>query len=175
MRRISKMNTALACLGLFAASLSGLPSYCQSGVDLGQGDLIRQLREAGNVMKEYGSNHDHYPNTTDEMDSCLKNLYSKVNMTDPDTTVQVSSNGKYRTFYQFAMAIDPSYKSVPIINGVPQVPSSMNMPANTIVIMSDGADEIAGWAAGIDGKPISVDQGKGPMYFYNKLTTKEKN
>ncbi|MBX9567554.1 MAG: hypothetical protein K2X77_01610 [Candidatus Obscuribacterales bacterium] len=175
MRRISKLNNLLACIGLLAISTASASPAFSQGIALGQSDLMRQLRETGTIMKEYASTHDHYPNTTDEMDNCLKMLYTKVSMTTPDSTVQVQQNGRYRTFYQFAIGIDPSYKSTPIVNGIPQPDQSLSMPASTIVLMTDGQDEIVGWAAGIDGKPMVPDQGKGPIHFYNKIEPKDES
>lgn len=173
MRLISRFTCVAASLALLAHSMVfSLPGYAQ-GIALGQADLVRQLRETGSLMKEYAATHDHYPNSPEEMDSCMKMLYSKISLSSPDSTVQVVPNGRYRTYYQFAIGIDPSYKSIPIVNGVPQVDSSMTMPASTIVMMTDGQDEIVGWAAGVDGRPIVMEQGKGPMHFYNKIEPKD--
>lgn len=174
MRRISKLNNLLACIGLLAISTASASPAFSQGIALGQSDLMRQLRETGTIMKEYASTHDHYPNTTDEMDNCLKMLYTKVSMTTPDSTVQVQQNGRYRTFYQFAIGIDPSYKSTPIVNGIPQPDQSLSMPASTIVLMTDGQDEIVGWAAGIDGSPWFRTRAKVPYIFTIRLSRKTK-
>lgn len=175
MRRISNLNNLLTCLGLLAfSSVYAIPAYTQ-GIALGQADLIRQLRETGTTLKEYAEKHDHYPNNTEEMDDLLKLLYSRISLTSPDSTVQVAQNGRYRTFYQFAIGIDPSYKSTPIVNNVPQVSPSLVMPASSIVLMTDGQDEIVAWAAGVDGRPIELEQGKGPMHYYNKIEPKDQS
>ena len=172
------MNRRVFCALAFGTALALFAPMAATaqGIALGQADLIRQLRETGSFMKEYASTHDHYPNSPDEMDSCLKSLYKRVSMTEPDSRLQVQQNSQYRTFYQFAIGIDPSYKSIPIINGIPKIPDSFVAPASMIVIMTDGQDEVVGWAAGVDGKPIAgLDGQSGAMHFYNKIEPKDQS
>lgn len=136
-------------------------------------DLPRQLRESGRLIREYSKKHDHFPASTSEMDELLLDLYKNVSMTAPDSRVQVKSDGRYRNFYNFSMGVDPAFKSIPLVNGVPQINSLPNFPAGHIVIMTDGQDECVGWAAGEDGRPMM--QNDSPVFFYETIATKEES
>lgn len=140
---------------------------------LGMADLFRQMREVGAAMEKYGKNHDHYPRSPQEIDECLQSLYKSVSMTDPASTDFPSSQGQYRVFHNLAMGVDPSYKSIPVVNGLPQVPDSYVGPGGTIVIMTDGDDECVGWAAGDNGRPLKMEQAGSPVYFSHKIKPKE--
>lgn len=178
---ISKSLSACAALVL-ALGFSSHPSSAQTEAEFGQAlagqamaqaDLIRQLRETGQVMQDYAKTHDHFPNTTAEFDDCLKSLYKKVGMTDPNSTAQVQPNGKYRTFYHFAIGVDSSYKSIPIINGVAKLPDYFTAPGpGMIVITTDGDDGCVGWISGPDNKPLA-SSGQNPLYFEASIPRKD--
>ncbi len=134
-------------------------------------DAQRQLRECSVEVREFGRKNGHFPLMGNEQDDFLKTLYSKISMGSADTRVLVKQDGKYRTFYHFAIAQDPSFQSVPIVNGIPQIPATMTGPANSIVILTDGVDDCVGFATNEDGKPISGDGGV--LYFSEVLEKKE--
>lgn len=174
---LGNFRFATACLltGLLALTSSlALPQSAVSQVNIsaGQSDLIRQLKDTESAMKEYADSHDHFPNCQSESDDCLKMLFKKVAMSDPDVSIYPQSNGAYRTYYQFAIGVDPSYKSIPIVNGIPQVPASYVAPGSTIVIMTDGDDECVGWAASASGQPLVITPSAGPIYFQIKIKPK---
>lgn len=169
----SKIALAFGALVLCTQLL--IPFNCaegQSNSILPQTDLVRQLKDTGALIREYASKHDHFPSSVSEIDEFLMQAYKQVNLTVPDSRVQIASNGKYRTFYQFAMAVDPSFKGIPIVNGVPKVPESYVAPASTIVLLSDGQDEMVAWAASETGKPASQD-GNSPLFVYEQIEKKE--
>jgi hypothetical protein len=157
-------------LSVLAAS-SFVPSANAQAVPDLNAEAMRNMREIGAIMKEYASTHDHFPNTADESDSLLKLLYKKINMTDPDTTMYVKPEGKYRTFYHYAIAEDDSYKSIPVVNGIAKIPDSFSGPPGMMIIMTDGHDHCIGWAAGQNGKPITV--GDNAVYFEQTIQKKD--
>lgn len=165
--------TALIASGFVTAftpnqCLAQLPQMAVAG----QADMIRQLKETGSYFKEWGRKHDHFPNNVNEMDEALQALYKRINLTEVDTRVQVASNGKYRTFYQFNIAVDPSWKTIPIVNGIPQMPSGFTGPAFGIVILTDGSDEVVCLATDGGGNVITAD-GANPYYQYEKIEPKD--
>lgn len=164
-------SIAIAAFSVLAFSSSSQESVIAQGIALGQSDLIRQLRDTGAAMKEYAKTHDHFPNTESEYDDCLRMLFKKVSLTAADTTVVPKSVGRFRCYYQFAIGVDPSFKSVPIVNGVPQIPDNYNAPASTVVIMTDGNDDCVGWVAGNDGRPVVMEGG--PIFFDAQIKPKD--
>ena len=176
--RISKSKALAALLAYALLEFARLPVTAQTPqianpAALGLADLFRQLREVGNAMKQYGSSHDHYPRSTEEIDECLRSLYKSVSMSDVSSAETPRSDGQYRVFHNFAMGVDPSYKSIPIVNGLPQVPDSYVGPGAFIVIMTDGDDECVGWATSDNGRPLKMEQAGSPVYFSHKIKSKE--
>lgn len=169
---LSTLNRLVLSLGTISCLVQAAPPAISQDLGAGQAELIRQLRETGTAMKEYASKHDHFPNGPEESDQCLKMLFKRVSMSEPDSTLVPKSNGAFRTYYQFAIGIDPSYKSIPLINGIPKIPDNYVAPGSSIVIMTDGADDCVGWAAGTDGRPLTVQAGTGPLYFEAKIEPK---
>lgn len=161
---------------LFVGAVFITPGYAAYGQDLlglhaNQAEMTRQLRDAKDTIKEYASSHDHFPNGTQEIDEVLKLLHKRVTMKDADSTVQVQQSGKWRTFYQFAGAVDDTYKGIPEVNGVAKIPDYFVAPPNMIVFMSDGTGHCAGYVSGADGKPYLVDGS--PIYFEQTIPQKQ--
>ena len=156
------------------ASSLGLPQSANAQVNIGAGqsDLIRQLKDVEAAMRDYSTTHDHFPNCQSESDECLRMLYKRVALSDADSTVFPQSNGAYRCYFQFAIGVDPSYKSIPIVNGVPQIPASYVAPGGKIVIMTDGDDECVAWASSASGQPLVITPNSGPIYFQLKIKPK---
>ncbi|MFN8554027.1 MAG: hypothetical protein U0103_21335 [Candidatus Obscuribacterales bacterium] len=75
----------------------------------------------------------------------------------------------FRTYYQFAIAVDPSIRSLPIINGQYKPPNSWVAPTHTVVIFSDGQNQFAAWVAGQDGKPINDPTTHVPLIIYETI------
>ncbi|MBX9688711.1 MAG: hypothetical protein K2X27_18530 [Candidatus Obscuribacterales bacterium] len=176
--RITKPSTLAATLLLALLTFPQAPADAQpqqiaNPAALGMADLFRQLREVGTAMKQYGASHDHFPRSTQEIDECLQSLHKSVTMSDASSTETPKSEGQYRVFHNFAMGVDPSFKSVPIVNNVPQVPDSYVAPGCAIIIMTDGDDECVGWAASDNGRPLKMEQAGSPVYFSHKIKAKE--
>ena len=179
---ISKSSKFYSALALALLIANALPALAQDlgqaqaqalGQAIGLADLSRQLREAGQLMDDYAKKHEHFPNSISEFDELLRQLYKKTSMTDPDSTVQVQSNGKFRTFYQFAICVDPSYKSIPVVNGVAKIPDYYTAPGpGMIVITTDGDDGCVGWISGTDNKPLT-SSGPNPLYFEAAIPKKD--
>lgn len=151
------------------------PNICHAqipGMAAAQADSIRQLRETGQYFREYAKKHDHFPNSTSEMDDSLQALFKKISMVSSDSRVTISSNGKYRTYFQFNIAVDPSWKTIPIVNNIPQMPSNFLGPLNGIVIMTDGNDEVVCLATDGGGNLLTSD-GNNPLYEYVTIEPKE--
>ncbi len=159
-------------LALTQCSALAQPQQIANPAALGLADLFRQLREVGTAMKNYGNSHDHYPRSTQEIDECLQSLYKSVSMSDVSSTDTPKSDGQYRIFHNFAMGVDPSFKSIPTVNGIPQVPDSYVGPGGFIVIMTDGDDECVGWASSDNGRPLKMEQAGSPVYFSHKIKAK---
>jgi hypothetical protein len=169
LKSLLKKNRGTVLLAL-AVPLAMVSTAAYGQLNFAQAEVARAMRESSSAMKDYASSHDHFPSNNDEFDDCLKMLYKRVSLTDPDSTLSVQSDGKYRTWYQFAITMDSSYKGIPIVNGVAKVPDGFTGPPGKIVIMSDGADHCVGWAAGPDGKPVT--ENGNAIYFEQSIPKK---
>jgi hypothetical protein len=128
---------------------------CQAQVYLlGQEELIRQLNLAAGAMRTYRKTHESFPQLQPDLDDSLKAMFKAVSFTPANTEVVPQGRGIFRTYYQFAIAVDPSIRSLPIINGQYKPPDSWVAPPHTVVVFSDGQNQFAAWVAGDDGKPI---------------------
>ncbi len=137
---------------------------------MGQQDLIRQVREAAAAMRQYRLTHDHFPQLQPELDDTLMTVFKRVSMTPGNTTIVPQSRNNYRIYYQFAIAMDPSIRSLPLVNGqVVKFPNSWNAPAGSIVLLSDGQNQFVAWAAGQDGTPISDPTTNIPLIIYETI------
>lgn len=171
MLKMWNMRVLIASLILILSAPFILPDAFGQGLGLGQTDLMRQLRETDAAMKDYAASHDHFPNCASEFDDCLKMLFKRVNLATADTTVTIQTNGKFHTYYQFAIAVDPSFMVMPVVNGVLKMPDYYYAPAGTVVILTDGGQNCMGWVAGNDGRPV-VLQG-GPIFFKQEIKKAE--
>lgn len=119
----------------------------------------REMQEAQSIVNAYAQSHDHFPSNIAEFDDLLKQLVgSGLEQSE------IQSSGKYRMARNYAIAVDPSFLSIPEVNGVAKVPDYFCGVPNTIVIHTDGAKNMVCWVAGVDGKPAVLD-GKNPAYF----------
>lgn len=125
---------------------------------------VQQLKVAEKVMQAYAATHDRFPGNISEFDDCLRQLVAHGNLNESD----IQTRGKFRTAQPFAICVDPSFVSVPIINGVPKVPENFCGLPSTVVIMTDGDKNCVGWVAGADGKPVAISD-KGPAYFSSTI------
>ncbi len=169
MPRILSICFLFLTIGVFAAidRLPMLPCHAQMGV--GQSDLIRQVREAAAAMRQYRKTHDSFPQLQPDLDDALMAVFKHVSMTPADTRLVPQSVNTFRTYYQFAIAYDPSIRSLPVINGQIKVPSSWIAPANSVVLLSDGENQFAAWVAGFDGKPINDPTTNIPLIIYETI------
>jgi hypothetical protein len=170
-------SVGAALLLLFGTSLLSpgcITCSAQVGLAIGQTDMIRQAREVDRYLNEYGKTHDHFPQGTTEFDDVLKSCYKRVGNSAADATVVPQSTGKYRTYYNLAIAVDPSFMSVPVVNGQPQLFDSWNGPPGSVIIVTDGAKNAACWVAGGDGKP-AVDPGNTTAYLFFRQTIQPKS
>lgn len=145
-----------------------LPCQAQSPL-LGEAELIRELNLAAGAMRTYRKTHDTFPALQPDLDDALKAMFKAVSFTPANTAIVPQSLGNFRTYYQFAIAVDPSIRSLPIINGQYKPPSSWNAPAHTIVVFSDGQNQFAAWVAGQDGKPIDDPTSHVPLIIYETI------
>jgi hypothetical protein len=145
------------------------PARAQYGPGLGQGDLLRQAKEAAAFMRNYRKSHDHLPQLTSEIDDALLQIYKAVNISSPDSTVTVQSSNNLRTYYNLAMAVDPSIQGLSIVNGQVRPPDSWNAPPNTLVILTDGQDQFVIWIAGLNYKPMLDPTSNQPMIIRQDL------
>ncbi len=164
--------TGLLTLTPLSGAVTTLPPACAQsggGVGFGQVDLLRQVRETSDAMVEYRKSHEHTPQTSDELDDALKAVFAKISMTAANPTVTPQSSGVYRTYYQFRMTYDPSVKSITVINGKVIVPKNWTAPSNSVVIISDGNDTFAVWAAGDDEQPINDPTTNNPLVILKTI------
>lgn len=163
----------LATVGIIVLAFPTPPCQAQGGMALGQQDLIRQVREAAAAMRQYRLTHDHFPQLQPELDDALMTVFKRVSLTPGDTTIVPQSRNTYRTYYQFAIAMDPSIRSLPLVNGqVVKFPDSWNAPAGSIVLLSDGQNQFAAWAAGQYGTPINDPTTNIPLIIYETVDPK---
>lgn len=149
---------------------------CQAQVSsFGDEELIRQLNLAAGAMRTYRKTHDRFPQLQPELDDALHAMFKAVSFTPANTEIVVQSNGIFRTFYQFAIAVDPSIRSLPIINGQYKPPSNWVAPVHTVVVFSDGQNQFAAWVAGIDGKPIPDPTTHVPLIIYETIDPDSEN
>ncbi|CAN5393623.1 hypothetical protein BH10CYA1_BH10CYA1_47660 [soil metagenome] len=152
---VSTLILVASLLGFGFGSGLDLPLPCQAQSPLlGAGELIRELNLAAGAMRTYRKTHENFPALQPDLDDALRAMFKAVSFTPADTAIVPQSLGNFRTYYQFAIAMDPSIRSLPVINGQYKPPNSWHAPANTIVIFSDGQNQFAAWVAGQDGKPI---------------------
>jgi len=143
----------LVGFGFGLDSISCSPCQAQSSL-FGDEELIRQLNLAAGAMRTYRKNHDTFPQLQPDLDDALHAMFKAVSFTPANTEIVPQGRGIFRTYYQFAIAVDPSIRSLPIINGQYKPPSNWSAPPHTIVILTDAQNQFAAWVAGADGKPI---------------------
>jgi hypothetical protein len=159
--------TIVCCGGVF---LHATPlCQAQSMMGFGQEDLIRQVRETAAAMRQYRKDHDRFPELQPELDDTLKTVFKRVSLSQADTTIVPQSRNNFRTYYQFAIAVDPGIRSLTVINGQIKPPNSWNAPPNSIVILSDGQNQFAVWAAGMNGSPINDPTTNVPMIIHETI------
>ncbi|MBS1954261.1 MAG: hypothetical protein JST89_08745 [Cyanobacteria bacterium SZAS-4] len=148
--------------------ISSTPCQAQSPL-LGDEELIRQLNLAAGAMRTYRKTHANFPQLQPDLDDALKSMFKAVSFTPANTEIVPQGRGIYRTYYQFAIAVDPSIRSLPIINGQYKPPNTWNAPPRTIVVYSDGQNQFAAWVAGSDGKPIDDPTTHVPLIIYETI------
>lgn len=147
-----------------------LPAPCQAQSPLlGDQELIRELNLAAGAVRTYRKTHANFPQLQPDLDDALKAMFKAVSFTAANTEIVPQSRGVYRTYYQFAIAVDPSIRSLPIINGQYKPPNTWNAPPHTIVVYSDGQNQFAAWVAGLDGKPIDDPTTHVPLIIYETI------
>lgn len=149
------------------------PSGAQfgGGMGLGQQEIVRQMQDTAKAMTAYRRMHDHYPQMTQEIDDALKFIFGKVSLSPADPFITPQSLNAYRTYYQFAMAYDPSISGLAVVNGQVMVPNYWSAPPNTIVVLVDGGNKYVVWAAATDQKPMLDPNTSAPMIIYNTVDT----
>lgn len=169
--KLIMLTSLLTLTPLSVAGTTPLPACAQSGggISFGQLDLLRQVRETADAMVEYRKSHEHTPQSSDELDDALKAVFAKVSMTAANPNVTPQSSGVYRTYYQFRMTYDPSIKSITVINGKVIVPKNWTAPPNSVVIIADGNDTFAVWAAGDDEQPINDPSTNNPLVLLKTI------
>ncbi len=163
------MSGPLAGAALLPAGFFLNPCQAQTTGFFGQEELIRQLNLAAGAMRTYRQTHERFPQLQPELDDALHAMFKAVSFTPANTEIVPQSQGIFRTYYQFAIAVDPSIRSLPVINGQYKPPANWVAPANTVVIFSDGNNQFAAWVAGQDGKPILDPTTHVPLIIYETI------
>lgn len=170
--RILVLTLALAfswvSLGFGSSFVLISPCQAQSPL-LGDEELIRELNLAAGAMRTYRKTHASFPQLQPDLDEALKAMFKAVSFTPANTEIVPQGRGIYRTYYQFAIAMDPSIRSLPVINGQYKPPNTWNAPPRTIVVYSDGQNQFAAWVAGLDGKPIDDPTTHVPLIIYETI------
>jgi hypothetical protein len=166
-RSACRISAALAAIFLTVVFACMAQAQFNGGMGLGQFDLIRQVRQSAEALRQYRQSHDHFPRQQAELDEALLTVFKQVAIARPNTTVFPQSNNIFRTYAQFAIAYDPTIHLIPVINGQIQIDnawtSTWSMPVNTIVMVTDGNNQFVVWAAGADGKPLQDPNTNTPM------------
>jgi len=149
--------------------LESCQAQVSDGLLGGDEELIRQLNLAAGAMRSYRNTHERFPQLQPELDDALHAMFKAVSFTPANTEIVPQSRGIFRTYYQFAIAVDPSIRSLPIINGQYKPPNSWVAPTHTVVIFSDGQNQFAAWVAGQDGKPINDPTTHVPLIIYETI------
>lgn len=149
--------------------LESCQAQVSDGLLGGDEELIRQLNLAAGAMRSYRKTHERFPQLQPELDDALHAMFKAVSFTPANTEIVPQSRGIFRTYYQFAIAVDPSIRSLPIINGQYKPPNSWVAPTHTVVIFSDGQNQFAAWVAGQDGKPINDPTTHVPLIIYETI------
>ena len=160
-----KRNLQLCFLAALFASGSFPRADAQvgGGIGFGQLDLFRQITATAAAMRRYRCEHSHFPQQTPELDAALMAVFGAVSMSPAPQNVSVQSQNNFRTYFQFAIALDPSIRGLSVVNGRVNIPNNWQADPNTIVIMTDGADTMAIWAASGDRKPINDPTTNNPL------------
>ncbi|MBI2810957.1 MAG: hypothetical protein HYX67_09035 [Candidatus Melainabacteria bacterium] len=105
-------------VGFGFGSSFALPLPCQAQSPLlGDEELIRELNLAAGAMRTYRKTHENFPQLQPDLDEALTAMFKAVSFTPANTEIVPQSRGIFRTYYQFAIAMDPSIRSLPVING----------------------------------------------------------
>jgi hypothetical protein len=146
------------------------------GMGLGQQDLIRQVQQTAAFLRYYRLTHSQFPKQIPEIDDLLLNAYKTVGMSQPDSRIIPQSKSVFRTYYQFAYACDPTIRGIPIINGQSRLDKAWSgawiCDPNTIVILTDGANQFIVWATATNLKPIEDPNTGYPMVIHETVETK---
>jgi len=160
---VSLVGIGVSCVFPFCP-----PCQAQSAL-LGDEELIRELNLAAGAMRTYRKNHETFPQLQPDLDDALRAMFKAVSFTPANTEIVPQGRGIFRTYYQFAIAVDPSIRSLPIINGQYKPPNNWVAPPHTIVVFSDGQNQFAAWVAGQDGKPIDDPTTHVPLIIYETI------
>ena len=152
--------TVTFCFDFFGATLAQTPQ------GFGQGQVLANMKEASASMKAFYKEHGNMPSSQTDFDSVLKGLYSEEFSGSP---AQVRTEGAYRVLGDYRITLDRT-----VANNDPEIwrrtpPERFNgMPANAVVILSDGEKTYAIWGAALSGNPI-LDSNNRAMIIYKKM------
>lgn len=132
----------------------------------GQGQVLDNMKAASASMKAFYKEHGNMPSSQADFDSLLKGLYSEELS---GSRIQASTDGAYRVLGDYRITLDRT-----VANMDPEIwrknpPERFNgMPANTVIILSDGEKTYAIWGAAFSGNPI-LDSNNRALIIYKKM------
>lgn len=158
------------CRPLIGASILALAAgsvvFAQQPQGFGQGQVLDEMKQASSVMKRFYREHGNMPSTQSDFDSVLKELYSEE-LSGPNPMVK--TEGAYRVLGDYRITLDQTVANVDPEVWRKNPPERFNgMPANAVIILSDGSKTYAIWGAAFSGNPI-LDSNNRAMIIYKKM------
>lgn len=169
--RIKVILLAASCAILFATG-SPPPAICQYGQGILSGQVYATARTAGDALRTWHKQHGAFPNTPAGIDSALRFVYAKVLGSPPEPRQQITYTGTKHSLGNLVMAYDPTIRNAPIAQWKINPPEAWSAPANSTVILTDGADQFLIWSSVLNGVPMRDSDNK-CIFIYDNLSPSE--